>query len=154
MTESKNWYIKHLHPQPHTHLQKRLRISIRSRRLTSLCIIPNHLTTGRVPSRLRIHSRQLTRRRARQRAVHGRVPRPQHRGRESLVEVVGIPLTAAVGQDLGLVDQFMEGVRGVERRLGGDEVEIEDFGLDRRARDGVGDDDLLDFGAELVGVRC
>ena len=47
----------------------------------------------------------------------------------------------------------MKGVRGVERRLGGDEVEIEDFGLDRRAGDGVGDDDLLDLGAELVGVR-
>ena len=48
----------------------------------------------------------------------------------------------------------MEGVRGVERRLGGDEVEIEDFGLDRGARGRVRDDDLLDFGAEFVGGRC
>ena len=48
----------------------------------------------------------------------------------------------------------MKGMCSVERRPGGDEVEIEDFGLDRRAGGGVGDDDLLDFGAELVGVRC
>ena len=46
----------------------------------------------------------------------------------------------------------MKGMRRVERRSRGDEVEIEDFGLDRRAGGGVGDDDLLDLGAELVGV--
>lgn len=48
----------------------------------------------------------------------------------------------------------MEGMCGVERRPGGDEVEIKDFGLDCGAGERVGDDDLLDFGAELVGVRC
>jgi hypothetical protein len=46
----------------------------------------------------------------------------------------------------------VEGVFGVQRRGGGDEVEVEDFGLDGGAGDGVGEDDLLDFGALFVGV--
>ena len=96
----------------------------------------------------------MTRCRARERTVNGRIPRPQHGGRESLVEVDWVPLAHPVVQDLRLADQLMKGMRGVERRPGGDEVEIEDFGLDRRTGAGVGDDDLLDLGAELVGVRC
>lgn len=123
-----------------------LRISTRRRNVTSLRIIPHHLPTRRIASRLGIHTRQLTRRRTRQRAIHGRVPGPQHRGRERLVEIVRIALAGAVGEDLGLVDQRVEGVRGIERRgrAGGDEVEVEDFGLDRGAGDGVREHDLLD----------
>lgn len=46
----------------------------------------------------------------------------------------------------------MEGMSGVGWRLGGDEVEIVGFWCDRRAGDGVWDDDLFDFGGELIRV--
>lgn len=70
-----------------------------------------------------------------------------------MVEVVGVALAEAVVEGLGLVDQRVEGVLRVQRRGGGDEVEVEDFGFDGGTGDGVREDDLLDFGAVFVGVR-
>ena len=70
-----------------------------------------------------------------------------------MVEVVSVPLTEAIRKYLGLVDQLMESMRSVLWRFGSDEVEIEDLGLNSWAGYRVGDNDLLDFGTELIRVR-
>lgn len=97
-----------------TQLLTRLGIRIRRRTLTTLHIIPYSDPTRRVSSLLHIRPSQLHWRRARKRSIHIYVPRSQNPIRERLVEVLGVSLTEAVGEDLGLVEQGVEGVCGIE----------------------------------------
>lgn len=100
----------------------------------------------------RIHSPKLPGHAAGQRRVQRDVPAAEHGLGEGLVEVVRVALAGQVGEDEGLVDEDAEGALGVQGVTGGDEVVIDGRGADRRARERVGHDFLLDLGDELVGV--
>lgn len=135
-------------------LLQSLGIRLRRRTRTRFLGIPHHLPAGTITPLPHVPARQFARQRARRGAVDRHIAGPQSRLREGFVEVIRVALAEqSVIEDLWLVDEIVEGLCGVERGLGGGEGEIEGFGFDFGARDGVGDYDFFDARGVDGGVR-
>ena len=99
-----------------------LRVSILSRNLATLRIIPHRLPARRVPLHTLIHARKGPARR-----IQRDRPIPKNGIRERLVEINRVPLTVTVRQNQRLRDEFVERVRGVIRCGDGEEIGIDGF---------------------------
>ena len=136
-------------PTPPTHLRlpQRARIHLLRRTPTPLLIISHHLPTSTIPTLTNIPPRQLGRQRPSRRRINRHIPHSQPRFRERFIEIIDIPLTEQlIIQNLGLIDESLESFFRVERCAGEVKGEVESFGFDFGAGDGVWDDDLFDAG--------
>ena len=101
----------------------------------------------------RIPPRNLLRQRPRRRRINSHITRPQLWFCERLIKIVRVALTQQlVIEDDGLVDEGCEGLLRVQRCGCGREGEIESSEFDFGAGEGIGKDDLLDTGGELIGI--
>lgn len=120
---------------------------------TRLCIETQHLRARRVATLLDVPTLQRRRHIALQRPIQRRIAGPEHLGCKCLVEIVRVALAEHVREDGRLVDQPVERLSHVERRSGGDEVEVKRRRLETGARHVVRQDDLVHLGDKLVEVR-
>lgn len=138
-----------LAPANYTHLLLGFLCQARTR----LGVEAQHLRARRIAALLDVPTLEHRRQIALQGPIQRRIAGTEHGRRKRLVEIVRVALAERVREDGRLVDQRVERLSRVQRRAGGDEVEVKRRRLETGAGHVVGHDDLVHLGDKFVGVR-